>query len=66
MSPKLVAFLILAILSLSILLTGVAAISAAQSTGQTQPVTGLSGQQNDQGDGESALVGSLKFICPFH
>ena len=63
MSPKLVAILVLAILSVSILVTGVAAISAAQGTGQYQPVAGPSGEQREGG---SALVSTFKFVCPFH
>lgn len=63
MSPKLVAILVLAILSVSIVVTGAAAISAAQGTGQSQPVARSSGEQNE---GDSAVVSGFKFFCPFH
>ncbi len=63
MSPKLVAILVLAILSVSIVVTGAAAISAAQGTGQSEPVARLSAEQSE---GDSVLMGSFKFICPFH
>ena len=62
-SPKLVAILVLAILSVSIVVTGVAAISAAQGTDQYQPSARPSAEQ---GEGDSALVSSFKFVCPFH
>ena len=65
MSPKLVAILVLAILSLSILLTGAAAISAGQGTGQYQLAASPSAEQGEDAS-ESALVNSFKFICPFH
>ena len=63
MSPKFVAILVLAILSVSIVVTGAAAISAAQGTGQYQPFASPSAEQSE---GDSALVSSFKFICPFH
>ena len=63
MSPKIAAILVLAILSVSIVLTGAAAISAAQSAGQDQPAAGASAEPSD---GDNALVSSFKFVCPFH
>lgn len=63
MSPKLAAILVLAILSVSILVTGVAAISAGQGVEPYQTVASQSGEQSE---GESALVNSFKFVCPFH
>ena len=63
MSPKIAAILVLAILSVSIVVTGVAAISASQGTGQYQPAASPSGEQSED---ESALLTSFKFICPFH
>ena len=62
-SPKLVAFLVMAVLSVSIVMTGVAAIYAAQGTAQDQPLTGPSAEERE---GDSALVNSFKFVCPFH
>lgn len=63
MSPKLVAILVLAILSVSIVVTGAAAISAAQGTGQYQPVASPSAEQSE---GDGALLSGFKFFCPFH
>ena len=63
MSPKFVAILVLAILSVSIVVTGVAAISASQGAGPYQPAASPSGVQSEDG---SALVSGFKFICPFH
>lgn len=65
MSPKLMAILVLAILTVSVLVTGAAAISAAQgNTGQFETTAGHPAAE--QGDGESAFVNSFKFVCPFH
>ena len=63
MSPKLVAILVLAILSVSIVVTGAAAISAAQGADQYQPIARQSGEQSEGGN---ALVSTFKFVCPFH
>ena len=63
MSPKLVAILVLAILSVSIVVTGVAAISAAQGTEQNQSFASPTAERSE---GDSALVSSFKFVCPFH
>ena len=63
MPPKLVAILVLAILSVSIVVTGAAAISAAQGADQYQPAARPSGEQSE---GDGALVSTFKFICPFH
>ncbi|PKB79837.1 MAG: hypothetical protein BZY88_11390 [SAR202 cluster bacterium Io17-Chloro-G9] len=65
MSAKLVAILVLAILTVSVVVTGVAAISAAQGN-TSQFETASRGPAAEQGDGESALVNSFKFVCPFH
>ena len=63
MSPKLAAILVLAILSVSIVLTGAAAISAAQGADQYKPVASPSGERSE---GDNVLVSSLKLVCPFH
>ena len=63
MSPKLAAILVLAILSVSIVVTGAAAISTAQGSDQYQPVVRPSGEQSE---GDSTLMNTFKFVCPFH
>ena len=62
-NTKIVAFLVIAVLSVSIVMTGVAAIYAAQVTAQDQPLAGSSAEERE---GDSALVSSFKFVCPFH
>ena len=62
MSPKLVAILVLAILSVSIVVTGAAAIAAAQGADQAQPVARPSGEQ---GEGDSALMSTFQFVVHF-
>ena len=62
-SPKLAAILVLAILSVSILVTGAAAISAAQGADQFQTAASPSAVQSE---GDSGLVSTFKFVCPFH
>lgn len=63
MNPKIAAILVIAILSVSIVVTGVAAISAAQGTGQPQRAATTSGELNED---DGALVRSFKMVCPFH
>ena len=63
MNPKIAAILVMAMLSVSIVVTGVAAIAAAQGTSQPQLADSTTGELNED---DGALVRSFKLVCPFH
>ena len=68
MKPKLVAILVIGVLSLSIVATGVAAISQAvaeEPGGSTNAFGGFSNQIGETDD-DSKAVSAFKLVCPFH
>ena len=68
MKPKLVAILVIGVLSLSIVATGGAASSQAvaeESGGSTNAFGGFSSQIGETDDDNKA-VSAFKLVCPFH
>ena len=63
MKPKLVAIIVITVLTLSMVFSVAAAVNQAV-TGESTTV-GPS-QQADQDSGDGTLVQSFKLICPFH
>ncbi len=68
MKPKLVAILVVGILSISIVATAVAAISQAVSDEPGASSLALGGYNSDIGDteGDNRAVSAFKLVCPFH
>jgi hypothetical protein len=69
MKPKIVAVLVVGILTLSVIATGVAAIGQAVADEPGAVSTALVNQANDSnhsGDENNALVSTFKLVCPFH
>ncbi len=68
MKPKLVAILVVGLLSLSIVATAVAAISQAVSDDPGASSLALGRYTNEIGDtkDDNGVVSTLKLICPFH
>ena len=68
MKPKLVAILVVGLLSLSIVATAVAAISQAVSEEPGASSLALGRYTNEIGDtnDQSALAGAFFKVCPFH
>ena len=63
MKPKIAAISVITILTISMVLTVVAAVN--QAVGGESTGVGSS-QQAGQDSGDSSLVRSFKFVCPFH
>lgn len=68
MKPKIIAVLVVGILTLSVIATAVAAIGQAVGEEPGAATTALVIQTHDFDgiDNDSGLVSSLKLICPFH
>lgn len=68
MKPKLIAVLVVGILTLSVIATGVAAIGQAVGDEPGAATTALVNQAHDSdGSGDdNTLVSTFKLICPFH
>ncbi len=68
MKPKLVALLVVGILSISIVATAVAAISQAVSDEPGASSLALGGYNSEIGDteGDNRAVSAFKLVCPFH
>ena len=68
MKPKLVAILVVGLLSLSIVATGVAAISQAVSDEPGASSLALGSYSNEIGDTkqDNRAVSAFKMVCPFH
>ncbi len=68
MKPKLVAILVVGILSLSIVATAVATISQAVAEEPGASSLALSGYNSEIGDteGDNRAVSAFKLVCPFH
>ncbi len=68
MKPKIIAVLVIGILTLSVIATGVAAIGQAVGDEPGAVSTALVHQADDSdGSGnDNALVSTFKLICPFH
>ena len=65
MKTRLVAVLVIAVLSVSILLTVVAAVGQVLS--EDSNVYAAGGQtESDQPAKDKSLIGALKLVCPFH
>ena len=63
MKPKVAAIIVITILTISMVLTVVAAVDQAV---RDESTAIGSSQQAGQDSGDSALVRSFKFVCPFH
>ena len=61
--PKVVAIVVITILAVSMVLTVSAAVDQAVSSDFTGTT---SAQHGGQESGDSSLVRSFKFVCPFH
>ena len=68
MKPKLVAILVVGLLSISIVATAVAAISQAVSEEPGASSLALGSYSNEIGESkdDSRAVSAFKLICPFH
>lgn len=68
MKPKLVAILVVGLLSISIVATAVAAISQAVSEEPGASSLALGSYSNEIGESkdDSRAVSTFKLICPFH
>ena len=69
MKPKIIAVLVVGILTLSVIATGVAAIGQAVAKEPGAASTKLVNNANDSdnsGDDNNALVSTFKLVCPFH
>ena len=69
MKPKIIAVLVIGILTLSVIATGVAAIGQAVAEEPGAASTTLVNNANDSdnsGDDNNALVSTFKLVCPFH
>jgi hypothetical protein len=69
MKPKIIAALVVGILTLSVIATGVAAIGQAVAEEPGAASTALFNNANDSdnsGDDHNALVSTFKLVCPFH
>ncbi len=68
MKPKLVAILVVGLLSISIVATAVAAISQAVSDEPGASSLALGGYNGEIGDtkGDNRAVSAFKLVCPFH
>ena len=68
MKPKLVAILVVGLLSVSIVATAVAAISQAVAEEPGASSVALGSYTNEIGDtnGDNPAVSAFRFVCPFH
>ena len=69
---KLIGFLVLAVLTFSLIGTGLVAVNQVLAEGSTQPqfsqdqYAGSFGNRNHASADDNAVLSGLKFVCPFH
>lgn len=67
MKPKIIAVFVVALLTLSVVATGVAAISQAVAEDPGASSTALGSYGNEAAEeGDSDLTHAFKLVCPFH
>jgi len=69
MKPKIAAILVIGLLTLSIVGTGIAAVSQAvaeQPGSSSVALGGYTNQIGETGDGEGGVKGAFFRVCPFH
>lgn len=69
MKPKIIAVLVVGILTLSVIATGAAAIGQAvaeEPGAASAALVNNANESDNSGDANNSLVSTFKLVCPFH